>query len=139
MREDNEIHLIEYHEDSNDVMVDRIFPHQYEIWHLAPCPTKADQLFTVYNAAGEYSASLWHAEGLHDDFVTSQTSPLTKILTLGKTADTVRSYECNYLFTDVMNMQCLMGSNSRQRCVLCLYRNIASMGYQSRCKGIVAS
>jgi len=69
---DNEVHLFRV-PDKGEPKTECIFPHPYEIWDLAPCPTESDILITTYRDPSvksqlTYHASLWrmthHASSL---------------------------------------------------------------------------
>ena len=97
LRDDNEVHFVQFYEDRGDISCERIFPHPSEIWQMSSCPTKEDTFFTVYNqgtivlvmvyfvssfifdVGGQFRASLWQAKGLEDSIVTSLTLPLTQL------------------------------------------------------------
>jgi WD40 repeat protein len=67
LREDNELHIIEYIEGASDVKCDRIFAHpKGELWSIAPSPADDTLLATVYNRGGTYGASLWSMAGSTD-------------------------------------------------------------------------
>lgn len=59
---DNELHLLEYSEEKNDVWCLGIFPHKHEVWHVSPCPTQQDLLFTVYNTGKEFATTLYKVQ-----------------------------------------------------------------------------
>lgn len=66
LREENQVHLIEIVEQqdgSSDIRGLAVFPHQNEIWNMAPCPTKAELLFTCYTNnqqnRSKKTATLW--------------------------------------------------------------------------------
>lgn len=65
----NEIHLLEYSEESEDVLCRKLFQnHVHEIWNISCCPTRSDLFFTVYNEGrAGYKATLWKMHGLGDE------------------------------------------------------------------------
>mmetsp|Transcript_11473 Transcript_11473/g.19495 ORF Transcript_11473/g.19495 Transcript_11473/m.19495 type:complete len:358 (-) Transcript_11473:56-1129(-) len=66
LREENEIHLIQYHEDTSDITCDRVYSHPNEIWSIAPCPHDASLFFTCYNTGTESKGGLWRMTRLDD-------------------------------------------------------------------------
>ncbi|KAL6077337.1 EARP and GARP complex-interacting protein 1 [Balamuthia mandrillaris] len=68
LREENEVHLIEIVEDSEELQWERVgqYPHPKEVWNIAPCPSDPDLFFTCYNTGLEYRASLWRIQGEGD-------------------------------------------------------------------------
>ena len=59
LHSDNEIHLIEYKEDLDDVSRVAIYSHPHEIWNIAPCPSRPNLFFTVYHNGKNFESSLW--------------------------------------------------------------------------------
>ncbi|EFC45057.1 predicted protein [Naegleria gruberi] len=45
----NEVHLIEFNEEENDVFCQAAFSHQHEVWSISPHPSKPKYFFTTYN------------------------------------------------------------------------------------------
>jgi len=73
----NEVHLIEYHEDENDVFCCEVFPHQHEVWSINPHPTKAKYFFTIYNTVKSGFEAALHGMGCYSESSTNEeaTSP----------------------------------------------------------------
>ena len=59
LREENEIHVIEYVEESGNIVCRQIFNHPSEIWDLKPCPERSDLLFTALNTGSTMKGTLW--------------------------------------------------------------------------------
>jgi len=60
LKEENEIHLIEYREEENDIKCVYIYNHHNEIWSLSPCPIDPSLFFTASNSSNNiFRASLW--------------------------------------------------------------------------------
>lgn len=59
LKEENEVHLIQYSTNSGDLTCEGLYPHQHEIWDLACCPFDPLVFSTVYASGGEYGATLW--------------------------------------------------------------------------------
>jgi WD40 repeat protein len=60
LHSDNELHLIEYKEELNDIeRVGAVFSHPHEIWNISPCPSRANLFWTVYYTGKLMEASLW--------------------------------------------------------------------------------
>ncbi|KAL9655368.1 hypothetical protein ABK040_011209 [Willaertia magna] len=49
LNSNNEVHLIEYQEEHNDVFCKGLYTHQHEIWNISSHPTNPKLFFTVYN------------------------------------------------------------------------------------------
>eukprot|EP00741_Cyanophora_paradoxa_P006687 tig00001030_g6468.t1 len=76
LREENEVHLLQFNEDVNEVRCERVYSHQHEIWDIAPCPSDAGLFFTCYNTGSETKAGLWKlTEGGHDGDVNQPLQP----------------------------------------------------------------
>eukprot|EP00658_Telonema_sp_P-2_P039102 TRINITY_DN2796_c0_g1_i4.p1 TRINITY_DN2796_c0_g1~~TRINITY_DN2796_c0_g1_i4.p1 ORF type:complete len:295 (+),score=52.84 TRINITY_DN2796_c0_g1_i4:247-1131(+) len=59
LREENEIHVVEYSEASNDLTCLAVLSHPNELWSITPCPADPSLMFTTYSQAGKSNASLW--------------------------------------------------------------------------------
>lgn len=59
LREDNELHVIEYSEASTEVSCLSVLNHPNEIWSISPCPADPSLTFTTYSEGGKFGASLW--------------------------------------------------------------------------------
>lgn len=66
LREANEIHLIDFDEDSSEFKGERVFHHEQEIWHLAPSPHNPSFVWTCANSGKQNVATLWHL-GLEEE------------------------------------------------------------------------
>lgn len=64
IREENEIHLLDFNEDANEVSCVKVYNHAEEVWGLAPSPCDPSLFFTCYNTGTGYGASLWRAPDL---------------------------------------------------------------------------
>ena len=67
LREDNELHLLEFDEESNTLGCVAVYRHPKEIWSISPSPRDSQTLFTCYNTGPKFQASLWHTGGDEDD------------------------------------------------------------------------
>ena len=67
-KDPNEVHVLDFNEDTNEVGCQRVFTHPNEIWHLATCPAPehSELLFTTSVSNNEVTAKLWHMEGVAD-------------------------------------------------------------------------
>ncbi|KAG2493240.1 hypothetical protein HYH03_008656 [Edaphochlamys debaryana] len=61
LREENEIRLLQYDADNEQLVCRRSMSHPAEMWDMAPCPSRDDLLVTVWAKAGNSSATLWRA------------------------------------------------------------------------------
>eukprot|EP00004_Rigifila_ramosa_P023575 TRINITY_DN6637_c0_g1_i1.p1 TRINITY_DN6637_c0_g1~~TRINITY_DN6637_c0_g1_i1.p1 ORF type:complete len:360 (-),score=58.85 TRINITY_DN6637_c0_g1_i1:12-1013(-) len=60
LRAENEICLIEYQEDDNQVICQNTFSHPHEIWHLAASPLDPSLFLSVYDTSETgYRTTLW--------------------------------------------------------------------------------
>mmetsp|Transcript_19738 Transcript_19738/g.33910 ORF Transcript_19738/g.33910 Transcript_19738/m.33910 type:complete len:374 (-) Transcript_19738:58-1179(-) len=91
LREENELHLIEFNEESNEITCERVYSHPNEIWHISPCPSNPALVFTVYNTGTEYKAGLWKLKGLDDAQDTSVTLPAEEVLSLNAKSEVLHS------------------------------------------------
>jgi hypothetical protein len=92
---ENEVHLIEYSSEQNDVYNVGLYRHPHEIWSIAAHPNRPDLFFTIYNTGKLFEATLWQLpqniysdnidEDIEDDdqeqpVVQPQTSPSAPLL-----------------------------------------------------------
>jgi hypothetical protein len=56
---ENEVHLIEYSEEQNDVYNVGLYRHPHEIWSIAVHPSRPDLFFTIYNTGKTFESTLW--------------------------------------------------------------------------------
>eukprot|EP00941_MAST-03F_sp_MAST-3F-sp1_P001635 g1635.t1 len=66
LRQDNEIHLIEFIEDTNEIVCIQQFKHKHEIWDIAASPVDKKLVFTVYNKGRDYGSTLWRLNLIDD-------------------------------------------------------------------------
>ena len=68
LRGDNELHVIEFNEDTNEVVCQKIFAHPQEMWHVATCPAPehSELVITTSSTGGELQAKLWQLDGVAD-------------------------------------------------------------------------
>lgn len=59
VRENNEVHLLEYDEDVSEVLTKAVMSHPREIESLSPHPTDHRLLFTCHQKGGSYGATLF--------------------------------------------------------------------------------
>jgi len=78
----NEVHLIQYSEEKNDVWCVGLYPHKHEIWSISPCPSEKDLFFTVYNTGKEYKTSLWKMPPLEETEKENSSAKLECLLTI---------------------------------------------------------
>ena len=64
IREENEIHVLDFNEDSNEISCVQVYNHPEEIWSLDPSPRDATLFFTCYNSGSTHGSSLWRAPAL---------------------------------------------------------------------------
>ena len=52
LRDDNEVHVIDFNEDTNEVFCQRVYTHPNEVWACASCPAPehSDLLFTTHDS-----------------------------------------------------------------------------------------
>ncbi|KAJ3183334.1 Protein tssc1 [Gaertneriomyces sp. JEL0708] len=65
LKHSNELHLIDFDEDEYEITHQK-FPHQHEIWDIAPSPAHSDLVVTCYKDHGVSKASLWRLQGMED-------------------------------------------------------------------------
>eukprot|EP00198_Chlamydomonas_reinhardtii_P010611 XP_001699948.1 predicted protein [Chlamydomonas reinhardtii] len=65
LREENEVRLLQYDQDNEQLVCRRTFTHAAEVWDIAPHPNQEDLFVTVWAKgrwyAGNSSATLWRA------------------------------------------------------------------------------
>ncbi|CAM9691124.1 unnamed protein product, partial [Sphacelaria rigidula] len=67
LREANELHVIGFHEESNELLCDQAFSHPDEVWGVSPSPADPSLLLTCSNGArggggdggSEFKVNLW--------------------------------------------------------------------------------
>ncbi|KAG2436284.1 hypothetical protein HXX76_006595 [Chlamydomonas incerta] len=59
LREENEVRLLQYDQDNEQLACRRTFTHAAEMWDIAPHPNREDLFVTVWAKAGNSSATLW--------------------------------------------------------------------------------
>ena len=91
LREENEIHVIEYEEESGNIVCRQILNHPSEIWDLKPCPKKSNLLFTALNTGSTMKGTLWELpDNIGGDDVdknnnkTTERGSMTSIVTLNE-------------------------------------------------------
>lgn len=71
LREENEVQLIDYNQESGMATCLHVFPHAHEIWHMSPSPRDASLLITSFHGAQGPGAVLWKMNS------TTEPDPLT--------------------------------------------------------------
>jgi hypothetical protein len=68
LRDENELHVLEFNEDTNEVWCQRIYSHPHEVWACTSCPAPehAELLFTTHSTGNELKTTLWKLNGLDD-------------------------------------------------------------------------
>lgn len=68
LRDANELQVLDFNEDTNEVVCMRAFTHPHETWHMASCPAPehVELVTTVYSTGTEQRATLWRLDGLDD-------------------------------------------------------------------------
>ena len=68
LRGDNELHVLEFNEDTNEVACQKAFAHPHEIWSCASCPAPehTELLCTTYSTGSELKTGLWRMTGIAD-------------------------------------------------------------------------
>ena len=59
LREENEIYILEYVEDTGNVDCRQVFNHPSELWDVKPCPSDNKILLTTYNIGSTMKGTLW--------------------------------------------------------------------------------
>mmetsp|Transcript_18287 Transcript_18287/g.45960 ORF Transcript_18287/g.45960 Transcript_18287/m.45960 type:complete len:359 (+) Transcript_18287:143-1219(+) len=62
LREENEVHLLEYDSELESVKCAAVLGHSAEVWAIAPAAAAADKFLTVHNSGGAYGISLWQMD-----------------------------------------------------------------------------
>jgi hypothetical protein len=78
LRGDNELHVLEFNEDTNEVWCQHVFAHAHEVWHCAACPAPehAEFVCTTYASGSEMRSKLWRMEGVaHGPGAPAETAP----------------------------------------------------------------
>ena len=94
LRGDNEVHVLEFNEDTNEVWCQNVFHHPQEVWHCVSCPAPehAELLLTTSSTGAEMRAKLFRMEGVADAPPVAEASgppavpapaPLQEVLQLG--------------------------------------------------------
>jgi WD40 repeat protein len=60
---ENELHVIEFDDDANQVKNKGIFAHEGEVWDISTSPSQHNLLFTSYRKEGSFQTSLWRMRG----------------------------------------------------------------------------
>lgn len=73
LREENEVELVDYNQESSTATCLHVFPHTHEIWHMSPNPHDASLLTTSFNDTDGPAAMLWKMNAaepspISDDF-----------------------------------------------------------------------
>jgi EARP and GARP complex-interacting protein 1 len=87
LREENEIHVVEYVEDSGSIQCCQVFHHPSEVWDVQPCPGDNKLLFTAYNTGSTMKGTLWNLpdpQTYLSDRDASDLSPSTKVMLVPK-------------------------------------------------------
>jgi len=94
LKGDNELHLLEFNEDTNEVSCQKAFAHPSEVWSCASCPAPehAELIFTTFSTGAELHTKLWRMEGIMDSALVEPSghstqalapAPLQELLQLG--------------------------------------------------------
>eukprot|EP00899_Mesostigma_viride_P029513 jgi/Mesvir1/9747/Mv12210-RA.1 len=59
LREDNELHLVEYKSERDEIVCVGLYSHKHEVWDIAPSTFDPALVTTVYNDAGTFGAAVW--------------------------------------------------------------------------------
>ncbi|CAN0146333.1 unnamed protein product, partial [Heterosigma akashiwo] len=57
VEEENEIHLIKFSEDHNDLACNVVYTYPHEIWNLSPCPTDPELVFASNHDGNGFAPS----------------------------------------------------------------------------------
>jgi hypothetical protein len=83
----NEVQLLQYNADACEVQCLRIYSHTAgEVWGLAACPRDSSLFASVHEqtpSSRARHASIWRMTDIGQDVVTTLTSPLEKVASLG--------------------------------------------------------
>jgi hypothetical protein len=68
LRASNEIHLLEYHVDVNEITCQLVISQPGEVWKIDPHPTDSSLLTTIYldTESGKMKSSLWKLPDIND-------------------------------------------------------------------------
>ena len=68
LRGENEVHVLEFNEDTNEVACQKAFTHPPEVWSCATCPAPehTELLCTTYSTGSELKTGLWRMPGIAD-------------------------------------------------------------------------
>lgn len=68
LKGENELHVIDFNEDTNEVSCTHVFSHPHEVWACASCPAPehADLCFTTFSTGNEMHTALWRLPGVMD-------------------------------------------------------------------------
>lgn len=94
LRGNNELHVLEFNEDTNEVWCQNVFSHPHEIWQCTTCPAPehSELVCTTHATNGEMRVKLWRMEGVADAPPVSDAvgapavpaaAPLPEVLQLG--------------------------------------------------------
>eukprot|EP00300_Choanocystis_sp_HF-7_P036140 c5134_g1_i2.p1 GENE.c5134_g1_i2~~c5134_g1_i2.p1 ORF type:complete len:360 (+),score=60.25 c5134_g1_i2:42-1121(+) len=85
VRETNEIHIVDFDDDTNALACNTICEHPDEIWDISPCPWQTGSVFTTHSNGPNFRATLWRLPEItqlaSDESEPSQ-APLEKIFSL---------------------------------------------------------
>ena len=108
LREPNELHVLDFNEDTNEVGCLRAYTHPHETWHISSCPAPehVELVMTTHSTGTEQRTALWRMAGLEEDVASAPedgtgappaapaATPLTELLPLG---GAMRLGECRAL------------------------------------------
>lgn len=94
LRGDNEVHVLEFNEDTNELWCQRVYAHPHEVWSCSSCPAPEhlELLITTHSTGTEQQTSLWRMDGLAEresgiEGAPAQPAPaperMSELLTLG--------------------------------------------------------
>ncbi|GLI70488.1 hypothetical protein VaNZ11_015369 [Volvox africanus] len=63
LREENEVRMLQFDADSEQLVCKLVYSHPAEVWDIAPCPTRDDVFVSVWAKGGNSSATLWKSVG----------------------------------------------------------------------------
>jgi len=55
----NEVHLVEFDEEENEIKCKGVYSHPLEVWSLSTSPGANDMFFTTYREGKDFKVSLW--------------------------------------------------------------------------------
>jgi len=97
LRGENEVHVIEFNEDTNEVWCPLVYSHPHEVWNCASCPAPdhAELLLTTHSNGAEQRTTLWRMDGLAEREAAPEAPhraaprprPMTELLHLGGGAE----------------------------------------------------